>query len=262
MSFDNLFKLIKKFAVLSDEQYKAILRNPQIMALLDKTDRLDEFYRSMPEIPIEEIYNRIYNIIEKTKVKREVPNFALKFIEDNGDRLLANIIIGQVKNYYIDKSETLSDQEVIRYGNYIEEINIAKFLKDYVSSATYEENKLKSFIFFYDQYLDLYYKEDEERDEKYFAKVISKLVRLVLIMLNSIFASEVFEDEVIKKLMRAYNIRRSDYFDFLNGGDIKVVRDEAVRENLKEKPELPDRVKEYTPTMNVPYDYRDEATKK
>jgi len=220
MNNNNLFKLIEKFAALSDEQYKDTLRNPHVMQKLDEEGLLDKFYSSMPEVPKQEILERMEEFGGKKK-ETKVPKVFDEILEEDGDKKLPTKLTGQVKNIFSYKDETYTDEEVDMYSSYVDDVSLNELMSDYSNSHYYSESKLKEFFFYYEKCIShynregssVYYPESEEHIKNIFDILNKKLVDNLITILKSIFASDIFEENISSKLTEALNLRESDYFD-------------------------------------------------
>jgi len=260
MFYSKLYKLADKFAALTDEQYKAVLRNPQMMHLLDRTDRLDEFYRSMPETPLSEIENRLSGISEGIveKSKKQFPESIEEFLKINGDRQLPLEFEKQMRADILSEDESYSDQEAQRYSAYVEKATWNDILSNYLKSAYYDEEKLNDLLYFFKIYNEIVNEEDlSEKDKNMIATLNKRIVQILITIMKSIFAGKAIEYEAVRRLMRAQKIRKSDYFDFLAGGTIEPIEPAETEYSGAQDIEYPD----YRGEPTVP-DYRDEPTRK
>jgi len=57
-----------------------------------------------------------------------------------------------------------------------------------------------------------------ENQKKTMGLYIKRISNVILTMVKSILTTETFDDNAISKLEKAYELRESDYFDFLLGG--------------------------------------------
>ena len=251
MFFKNIYELVIKFAALSDEQYKAVLRNPEMLQLLDKTNRLDDFYRSMPNNSLEEIEEQIKRVYEgiAAQNKKEIPEEFSSFLKINGERPLPAPLVAQVKSKIMEEDEGYGEYEAGYYSNYIEKATFEKLFSDYVKSPYFDKTKLSDFMYFYDKYIEISRKGEEltNDDRNLLGLLNRKLVGMLVTFLKAISASEVMEHGVVKKLTQAKRIRKSDEFDFLLGGKITPIEEET-KYTLVDNPKR--------------FDYRDEPTKK
>lgn len=215
MERNNLFELINKFALLTNEQYSAVIKNPAALAELEREKLLDEFYKSMPNIPVEEIYNMVRREIE---TKKELPKFAIS--ELYGDELLPSML----KEFVIKKTlfdETYTNKEASVYSDYIYSLTLNKLVNDYINSLYYNETKLKQFIFLIKEFFNYYYEFDlDEDDKKELGYLLLKVSPIMETMLKSIFTSNIFVEEKQKAIFDAYKLRSSDLFDFIKDRDV------------------------------------------
>lgn len=216
MAYNKLVKLINKFAALSDEQYKDIFRNPNALRYLDDNDKLDEFYKSMPETPKDDIYNRIEWIKEKDE---EVSNpklseYVSSFINANNEKQFPNILISQVKKGLLD-NEAYSDDDIRRLSKYLDSVTVGWFADKYTRSSFYSEEYLDKFIGLYNEYISLFDRENSEEVENTKGLLLSRLSGMVDIMLGSILSYSTATDRMLYNLKEALKIRESDDFDFM-----------------------------------------------
>lgn len=261
MFYSKLYKLAKKFAALTDEQYKTILRNPQSLYLLDKYDKLDDFYSSMPDTPLASIEERLSGISKAIEEKKErQPSEEIqKFIESDGDRQIPIDLMKEIKGDILSKDETYSDKESYNYSQYIENITFENFILDYLKSAYCREDKLKKLVSNYMEYKELSF-DDElgEKDKYILGELRLNLVQMIITIMKSIFATGSVEDSAKNSLIKAYKLRKSDYFDFLVDDTAETI-----------KPKETEKETEYDEEMEVSNDvekptfpnYRDEQTK-
>jgi len=251
MFYSNLYKLANKFAALSDEQYKSILRDPKLLQFLDKTNKLDEFYKSMPEVPLTEIEERINRMskgIAKMK-ERKLPEEMKVFIDNNGSNQIPIDLLQQIRSNILE-DESYSEKESYTYFKYIEDITYSEFLQTYLKSPYYSDLKLKKFLDDYKKYKELLYKESlNERENILLGMLKLDLVKTLVVMMKSIFSTESVETEINNNLIEAERIRKSDDFDFLN--------DEIIDLSKLEKTDY----KDFSKEDKIIYpDYSDEAT--
>jgi len=268
--FNNkLYELIQKFAVLSDKQYKLILRNPQALLLLDQSDKLDEFYKSMPDTPLQDVADRIKGIKsvkEKEGTDKELPGEVSVFLEEYPNLLIQTKVLNQINSKIIKEiGEAYTEEEGDRLRRYISnnELTVSDFANDYLKSAFYDDEKLKKFITYMQMYLSLEGSESEEAKDLQ-AKVTSVMTSIVITMIKSIFTTEAVEDETLSTLVEAYKLRKSDYFDYFNYiEDIKNIpkeRDYGYPEEVDESDFIRDNSGDVT-RSEVPVPKNEEVTK-
>jgi len=211
---NKLFKAIEKFAKLSDEQLNVLVRrlytDPELYEYIYENNLLDVLQQSMPNLPEEELTQRLKKNQNKKEIKsKEV----LDFMKEQGSHGLSEFA-PQIQKY-ISLSERGKEE-----GLDIVEEDESEYMRNLLSLTyndlfikimefTSDETKLVDFVNTYYTYES--YKMDGDNEK---ADATSKLLaKLLHIMFTITIKGPVVGDLIYNRLMRAWKIRNSDVLD-------------------------------------------------
>ena len=209
-----LYALCNKFAKLTNDQYKNILRNPVLKNKIQEADLENDFNNSMPNFTEQEIEDNLQQLLDSNnstiqkKLSKLDPNNKIKsFLQKYGNEPI-NIplkFFTSIENNSINEIFENTYSLIVNYNKG----SIKNFIEDYCFSPNASINKLFKFIDYY-----LLVKESNLNDpiEQNKIKII-KLTKLFTTLVNEITTQEALHNSLESNFEIAKKIRQSDIFD-------------------------------------------------
>lgn len=232
LKFNKTLDLLKKFSKLTDEQYKAILRDSNKISLLDKANLLDEFYKARPDKTEKDLLDQL--AFQKT-IQTELPKFTindpkvLNFLKEYGRQSIPRDILFRIGKMSI-RAESLDNDNLREFMDNLSNYNLTDILEMYYQRVKYSNENVLTFIDDFQELDELQDKKEQAertmqvlpyQDEDRISLLNMKISQNLFIILDQI--SEIsptkgdlpIEDIVWKKLQESLALRKSNIFDFV-----------------------------------------------
>jgi hypothetical protein len=231
IKFSSTLDLLIKFAKLTDEQYKATLRDSNKLKQLEDNSLLDDFYKARPdktenELSEEQSFRK--SLKEESKISIKNPK-VMAFIKSFGMETVPIDIIFRVVKSTI-RTESLEEDEMKDLMEHLRSHTLKDIIELFYKNVKHSDNSLLTFINDYENLdiledkkrqaekgMELFSLSDNQNLDYLKAKVADDLF-LVLDQINKISPLDInlpIEDVMFNKLEESLNLRNSNIFDFI-----------------------------------------------
>jgi hypothetical protein len=225
----NLTHAVSKFAELTDELCKKILRDPKLKVILDDKGLLDKFNKSMPEQSLVELKNehmRNLRILLKEMSPVEDPELK-QLLDDYGNIKLSESFIDYLTEKYLSTEfgtgKTELDIDDIEF--LLSEFTLKSLVELAVASGgkAQASPKLKDILIYYRDVV-------KSPEDKRYALDLARAIQMIGVEMGNValFITSMTDTTNESKYREALSIRDSEDFDFLDDDDFDI--DAAFRQ--------------------------------